>query len=168
MSSLSITRSAPPLLSSVVATYETDVTVHPRCLLEFRYPVSFAWQGLDLSLENESVALNYSFRGRKEKGRRKLSSSFFLRPCLSFSTRWCSHEFVGSPFKSRSDVAAACSIVFEVLYLFKYSWLSVVWGWLVLYLVCIEAWPLVLPRINGDIFLFSVVFSVTICSPTGR
>ncbi len=58
-------RSAPPLLSSVVATYETGVTVHPRCLLEFRFPVSFAWQGLDLSLESESVALNYSFRGHR-------------------------------------------------------------------------------------------------------
>lgn len=37
-SSLSVPRSAPPLLSSVVATYETVVTVHPHCLLEFRYP----------------------------------------------------------------------------------------------------------------------------------
>ncbi len=28
----------PSLLSSVVATYETGVTIHPRCLLEFCYP----------------------------------------------------------------------------------------------------------------------------------
>lgn len=79
--------------------------------------------------------------GDIERKKKIVVLSFFLRPCLSFSTRWCSHEFVSSPFKSRCDVAAACSVVFEVLYLFKYSWLSVVWGWLVLYLVCREAWP---------------------------
>lgn len=52
--------------SLLVDTYETAVTAHPHCLLEFvtqnAAAVSFAWQGLDLSLENESVALNYSFR----------------------------------------------------------------------------------------------------------
>lgn len=52
--------------------------------------------------------------GDTERKKIVLLLSFFLPPCLSFSTRWCAHEFVSSLFKSH-DVVAACSMAFEVL-----------------------------------------------------
>lgn len=42
---------------------------------------------------------------------------FFLSPCLSISALMN----LSTPFKSRCDATAACSVVFEVLYLFKHS-----------------------------------------------
>lgn len=70
---------------------------------------------------------------------------------------------LSTPFKSRRDAMTACSMVFEVLYLFKHS-LSGDDG---------DVFRVTADRLGlsaTDILLFSgvsVVFSVTICSPTG-
>lgn len=97
------------LLSSAVGTYETDVTAHPLCLLEFPYPeccscvIFIAGFGPPL-LENESVVLNYSFKRHK---RRKMSlslSCLFIVSVYLFLFILCSREFVICSFKLRFTV----------------------------------------------------------------